>query len=92
MMNGMNELPGQPESAEIQGLAGQGQQGLALLQQVIKLLMSGVTPEELMQKGVPPEVIQAAIEQIQQEAPRQAQGQTPQGPVGLAQMSVQGPA
>lgn len=92
MMNEMNELPGQPESAETQGLAGQGQQGLALLQQVIKLLMNGVTPEELMQKGVQPEVIKAAIEQIQQQAPAQAQGQTPAGPVGLAQQSVQGPA
>jgi len=67
---------------EQQGLAqqqamGGGQQGMQteeMLKQVVQLLMQGVTPEELMAKGVPQEVIEAAMrimqqQQMQQQAP-----------------------
>jgi hypothetical protein len=38
-----------------------------LLEQVMALLQQGVTPEELMAQGVPPEVISAAIDMLMQQ-------------------------
>ena len=66
-----------------QGLASSQQQGI---EQVIDLLMKGATPEELLQMGVPEEILMQAIEYLKQQ---QAQ-QQPQGPVreGLSGMAT----
>jgi len=56
-----------------------------MLKQVVELLMQGVSPEELMQQGVPQEVIQAAMQIIQQQQAQQQQAQ----PEGLAGQYVQ---
>jgi hypothetical protein len=57
---------------EQQGLAGQmagaGNEQQAqmqqLIMQVIELLQKGVSPDELIQQGVPPEIVQKAIEML----------------------------
>jgi len=84
----MNEQP--QLSAMGQGQAGQGQapqqpqQGT--IEQVIELLMKGATPEELLQMGVPEEMIRQAIELVQQHQAQQeqAQGSVPEGLSGMA--------
>lgn len=74
-----------------QGLAQQqaqaGQIDPVMVQRVAEALMQGMSPEELLQQGVPPEVIQAAMQMVQ------AQTQASQvGPeqAGLAGTQVQG--
>ena len=53
---------------------GQGQ-GQAMLQEVIAALKGGMTPDELLAQGVPPEIIEAAIAQLQAEAQQSQQQQ-----------------
>lgn len=73
-----------------QGLAQQaaGQDMQMMVQQVVQLLMEGVAPEELLQQGVPMEVIQEAIAIIQAQ---EQQAMTQQAPAnteaGLAMMA-----
>jgi hypothetical protein len=49
------------------------EQGLAqssvmqMLEQVVAMLMQGVSPQELLQQGVPQEILEIAIEIVQQE-------------------------
>lgn len=58
----------------------QGPSQEEMVGQVIEALMSGVSPEDLLEQGVPAEVIQMAIEMIKQEqasgasVPAQEQG------------------
>ncbi len=55
------------------------------VEELVALLKQGVTPQELVQQGVPPELIEQAIAILQQEVQtRQPQGQPVQG--GLAKM------
>jgi hypothetical protein len=72
---------------EEQGLAAQGAQpqGQVTVEMVIEALMKGATPEQLLQAGVPREMIEQAIMIIQQ----QMQQQQPQAPAdaGLAAMA-----
>lgn len=81
------------------GLASQGmQQGQEkdgneeIIEQIIKLLQQGVTPEELIKKGVPKELIMQAIQMLQQSSAQQSgASQMPnqmQGS-GLAQSGMQ---
>ena len=75
---------------EPQGLAQQGaqqgqpQQGMsqeqmmALVQQVAKLLAQGVSPDELIAKGVPQQVIEMAMQMVKQ---HQGEGQAQEQPV-----------
>lgn len=81
------------------GLASQGmQQGQEqggneeIVEQIVKLLQQGVTPEELIKKGVPKELIMQAIQILQQNSAQQnGAGQMPsqvQGS-GLAQSGMQ---
>jgi hypothetical protein len=65
-----------------QAPAAQG--ALPTVEEVIVLLMQGRTPEELVQMGVPPEMIMQAIEILEQQMAAQ-----PQGGGGMPQ---QGPA
>jgi len=59
------------------GLAGQGQQQnmQVQVQEVARLLEQGISPEELMQQGVPKEIIELALRTLQQ--PRQQMMQEP---------------
>lgn len=74
-----------------QGLAGQAmgqpQVDMEMVQQVAAMLMKGMAPEELLQQGVPQEVLQAAMELVRS----QASMQQPIGPgqEGLAGQYVQ---
>ena len=45
----------------------QAQQMEQMIQEVAQLLMQGISPEELLQKGVPQQVIEAAIQLVQQQ-------------------------
>ena len=70
--------------AQQQAMGQQMPQEEQMLQQIVELLMQGVTPEELIQKGVPQELVQKAmmiIQQQQQPQPEQA---------GLAGRATQG--
>jgi len=57
------------------GLAQQGQeQGMQeAVEQVIAMLQQGKSPEELVQMGVPEELIQMAMQMLQQEQQQQPQ-------------------
>lgn len=71
-----------------QGLASQGAQPQPTMKEVVQLLKQGVQPEELIKAGVPPEMVQAAVQLVMQEM-GQAGGMQPQvqpraQPEGLA--------
>lgn len=71
------------------GLAIQGQATPpidgAVLQQVIQLLSTGqVTPDQLLEQGIPPEIIERAIQELQ--AASQQQQTVPQGLAGQGVM------
>jgi hypothetical protein len=73
---------------ETQGLAGQGQaqaQQQPGIREVVMMLMQGAKPEDLMAQGIPPEVIKAAMQVINEQMSAQA---VPQGDVGLAGMAT----
>lgn len=73
-----------------QGLAQQaaGQDMQMMVQQVVQLLMEGVAPEDLLQQGVPMEVIQEAIAIIQAQEQQMATQQSPASTEsGLAMMA-----
>lgn len=65
--------------------AGGGSEQAALLEKVVSLLMQGADPEELAQKGVPPEVIMQAIEIIEQQMAAEERPSEAEKPQGLAQ-------
>lgn len=72
-----------------QGLAAQAapqEQMMRDLDQVVQMIKQGVTPEELLQMGVPEQLIMAAMEVIGQQA-----NAVPQGQEGLAGMQVPQP-
>lgn len=58
---------------------GQPQVNQQMVQQVVALLQQGISPEELAQQGVPVEVIQMAIQMLQQQ---------PQAPVDDPNLAV----
>ena len=72
--------------------AGMGQgAGPEMVQQVVQLLLEGVSPEELMQQGVPIEVIEEAIMMIQAQEQQQAtMAQPAQTETGLAMSAARG--
>lgn len=58
---------------------------LPTVEEIVALLKQGITPQELAQQGVPPEMINQAMALLQQEVQSgQPQGQPMQG--GLADM------
>jgi hypothetical protein len=68
--------------------SGQGMgQGQEMVMQVVEALMSGATPEQLLQQGVPPEVIQMAMEVVASQTPAPQAGPEQ---AGLAGMQTQG--
>jgi len=74
---------------ETQGLSRAGGMDEAkmqeLLQQVMQMLQQGTSPEELLQMGVPKEIIDYAIQMLQQ------QGGEPQAPAGAEQPVAEEP-
>ena len=56
----------------------------ALLEEVIRLLTQGVDPEELVQQGVPVDIIKQAMEIIMSQAPVEGQMGPPSSEAGLA--------
>lgn len=71
--------------AQEQGLAGQGQQSSQqAVQQVVMMLQQGIQPQELLQQGIPAELIEAAMAMIQQQAEAAADVQNP----GLAARNI----
>ena len=84
------------DNMEEMGLAGasamQGQQEgqEEIVEQVIQALMQGMSPEELLQQGVPAEIIQMAIQMIKQQM-QASQSPTPaaeQGGLAAASMPM----
>ena len=82
---------------EEQGLAAQAGQeqdaAMMAISQIVELLMQGVTPEELLQQGVPQELVMKAIEIVKAQQGQQqadAQAMAPQQDPGLAQRMIQG--
>lgn len=78
---------------EEQGLAaqvGQGQDAsMQAISQIVELLMQGVTPEELLQQGVPQELVMKAVEIMKAQQAQQQQMVPQQQNPGLAQRMVQ---
>lgn len=82
-MNGLaQELAGVAPAPQLPAEQG----ALPTVEEVIALLLEGRTPEELVQLGIPPEMIMQAIEILEQEM---ASG--PQGGGGMAQPGVASP-
>ena len=86
-MNGLSKMmaieeqqPRQEEMMESPIQEGQEAGGITV-KDVIEALMSGASPEELVQQGVPVELVQQAIQMLQQQ-------QGPQGQ-GLSQLGMQ---
>ena len=83
---------------EEQGLAAQSQAGQEAqmqqaVQQIVELLMQGVKPEELIQQGIPQELVMKAIEIVKAQQSQQqadAAAMAPQQDPGLAQRMIQG--
>lgn len=71
-MNGLAQAVGQPD------------QPMRDLDQVVQMIMQGVTPDELLQMDVPEELVMAAIDAIGQQV-----NQMPVEQEGLAGMQLQ---
>ena len=76
---------------EEQGLAQQGAQAQQqqMLDQIVQMLMQGMSPEELQAQGVPAQLIQMAMQIVeQQQGQMQHQGQVPEGLAGMTQQGL----
>lgn len=70
-----------------QGAAGMGGQGdQALVEQIVQLLLDGVDPEELLQNGVPQDLLEQAMQIVLQ----QTGGGGPQEPMMVEPMTDAG--
>lgn len=77
---------------EMQGLAASGMSGSSndqMIAEVIRLLLDGVDPQTLLDQGVPPEVLQQAMEVVLAQNPAGDSGMPmpaapPQTEAGLA--------
>lgn len=76
----MNEQIGLAAQGQMQGQ--QGPTAEQMVQKVAELLAQGVTPEQLLSKGVPQEIIDMAMQLLQQQ-------QSPQMPVQPAQVTTE---
>jgi hypothetical protein len=89
--SGLSALGVQPQVEEQsvmsapEEVAGGGAGSPVSIEEVVKALLAGVSPEELIQAGVPVEVVQQAVEMVRQEA--QAQPMAPETQ-GLSAMGV----
>lgn len=81
MENEMDGLAGQMVATPTGQVTGEDMQ--LILDEVIRLLSEGTTPEELMEMGVPPEIIEQAMTMMEQ-APAPVPNTPPQEDMGLA--------
>lgn len=73
-----------------QGLAAGSASPQMAVQEVVAMLVQGADPEQLLQQGIPMEVIREAIQIIMaQEQQLQAQSQPPTTNAGLAATQIQ---
>lgn len=69
----------------MQGLAGQGQQGMDSVKEIVMLLMDGARPEDLIAANIPQELVEAAMAEVQKIMESSKMGQqTPDDQAGLA--------
>ena len=61
--------------------------GLPSVDEVVALLMQGIDPQQLIDQGVPPELIMEAVAMLEQQMAAEAAQTNPQG---LAAQSVMG--
>ena len=73
----MNEL-GQGLAQQIATSGNQDPTLEQVIQEIVKMLMSGTKPEEIVQMGIPKELVQQAMQMMDQQ--QQQQGQQPQDP------------
>lgn len=52
---------------EEMGVASAATQAPITIEEIVQLLMQGITPDELVQNGVPPELVQEAMMLVQQQ-------------------------
>lgn len=72
-----------------QGLAAESAASQVGVQEVVAMLMQGMDPEQLMQRGVPIEIIREAIQMIMaQEQQAQTTAQPPVTDAGLAATQI----
>ncbi len=69
---------------------GQAQQIQQLLQELVKLLMQGVDPRELIKQGAPAELVKKAMEIVAQQQQGGGQPMDNDGDEGMQQQPVQG--
>ena len=69
---------------EEQGLAQQSASKIPSLKDVVMMLMQGMRPEELVEKGIPEQLVMAAMQMLRQQMPPQ------DNEAGLANTVVQG--
>ena len=81
------EEQGLAQQAAAQGAGGLGQQ-MPSVEELVQLLMQGITPEELVQAGVPQQLVEQAVAMAQQMAAQQ--GPTQANAEGLAAQGMQG--
>lgn len=81
MEQGLAEQMAMPQAAQSQ------QQGMPTVEEIIQMLMQGMDPQEMVNMGIPPELIMQAIQIIEQQMVAQ---QVPAEQQGLAAQTVMG--
>lgn len=85
----MDEIGLAASAVQQQAPIAQLQQAPITVEEIAQLLKQGITPEELIQNGVPQELVEQAAMLIQQEMQAgKAQQPSAQGKGGLAEMYV----
>ena len=85
----MNEIGLAASAVQQQAPIAQQQQAPITVEEIAQLLKQGITPEELIQNGVPQELVEQAALLVQQEIQAgKAQQPSAQGKGGLAEMYV----
>ena len=82
-----DDQQGLAQQAAAQGAGGAGQQ-MPTVQEIAQALMQGITPDQLIQAGIPQELVQQAVQLVQQAQQQQQAGGQGQ-PQGLAQQAIQ---
>ena len=79
---------------DMNGLASKGANRQPSIQEVVQMIKQGIEPEELVEQGIPEELVQAAVQVVMQEMGQaggmQAQTTPAAQPEGLAGSRVEG--
>lgn len=71
---------------------GQMSGAVPTIEEIVALLMQGISPEDLVEMGVPPEMIMEAVALLEQQMAAQQQAVPPEAQGGLAAQSLSQPA